>query len=68
MEMVFKNQLLIANNWFKSNHNVAVLFINHNDAIEKPLETAQKVQQFLGIKMDVEKMAGVIDKALYREK
>jgi predicted AlkP superfamily phosphohydrolase/phosphomutase/tetratricopeptide (TPR) repeat protein len=68
LEIVYKNQLLIANNWFKSNHNVAVLYINYKDAIEKPLETAKKVEQFLNAKMDVEKMASVVDMSLYREK
>jgi predicted AlkP superfamily phosphohydrolase/phosphomutase/tetratricopeptide (TPR) repeat protein len=68
LEIVFKNQLLTANTWFKSNHNAAVLYVNHTDAIENPAETAQKVQQFLGIKMDIGKMAAVVDKKLHREK
>jgi hypothetical protein len=68
LEIVYKNQLLIANNWFKTNHNASVLYINHSEAIDKPLETAKKVQQFLGIDLDVKKMASVVDKILYREK
>jgi predicted AlkP superfamily phosphohydrolase/phosphomutase/tetratricopeptide (TPR) repeat protein len=68
LEIAFKNQLLNANNWLKNNHNAAVLFIEYTDAVEKPLETAKKVQQFLGIDMDITKMASVVDKSLYREK
>jgi predicted AlkP superfamily phosphohydrolase/phosphomutase/tetratricopeptide (TPR) repeat protein len=68
LEITFKNQLVIANSWFKSNHNAAVLYINHSEAIANPLETAQKVQKFLGVNTDVEKMASVIDKSLHREK
>ncbi|MBN1950917.1 MAG: alkaline phosphatase family protein [Bacteroidales bacterium] len=68
LEMNFKNQLINANNWLKSNHNAAVLFINHREAIENPLEIAAKVKQFLGIEMDINKMASVVDASLYREK
>ena len=68
LEMAYKNQLLNANNWLKSNHNASVLYINHIDAIEKPRETAKKVRDFLGIEMDIDKMAEVIDASLHREK
>jgi predicted AlkP superfamily phosphohydrolase/phosphomutase/tetratricopeptide (TPR) repeat protein len=68
LEIIFKNQLLRANAWFKANHNASVLYINHSDAIHNPLDTARKVQQFLGMKMDTEKMAVAIDPSLYREK
>jgi len=68
LEMAYKNQLLNANHWLKTNHNASVLYINHIDAIEKPQETAKKVEQFLGIKMDLTKMASVVDSSLHREK
>ncbi len=68
LEIIYKNQLLRANEWFKSNHNAAVIYINHQEAINNPLETAKKIQQFLGLEMDVMKMSTVIDKSLYREK
>jgi predicted AlkP superfamily phosphohydrolase/phosphomutase/tetratricopeptide (TPR) repeat protein len=68
LELSYKNQLLIASNWLKTNHNASVLYINYIDAIEKPLETADKIQKFLGTKMDTDKMAAVADASLYREK
>ncbi len=68
LEIAFKNQLLNANNWLKSNHNASVLYINHIDAITKPKEVAEKVQQFLGKPMDINKMATAADASLYREK
>jgi len=68
LEMQFKNQLITANNWFKTNHNAAVLYINHKDCLENPLEMAKKIQQFLGMDLDVNKMASVVDKSLHREK
>ena len=68
LEMVFKNNLLNANNWLKTNHNASVLYVNHIDAVTNPKMVAEKVQQFLGIPMNIEKMASVADKSLYREK
>ena len=68
LEMNFKNQLISANNWFKTNHNAAVLFVEYKDVLDKPLETAEKVGKFLGVDMDVQKMAAVVDKSLHREK
>jgi len=68
LEIIYKNHLLKANGWLKSNHNAAVLYVNHQDAINNPFETAEKIKQFLGIELDIVKMASVIDKSLYREK
>ena len=68
LEISFKNHLLKANEWLKSNHNAAVIYINHKDAIDNPNETAEKIRQFLGTDLNTSKMASVIDKNLYREK
>ncbi len=67
LELSYKNQLIRANDWLKSNHNAAYLYINHRETIDRPLETAQKIEQFLGLSMDTGKMAAVVDKNLYRE-
>jgi hypothetical protein len=36
--------------------------------LDNPLESLQKVNEFLGGGMDVKVMAGVVDKELYRER
>jgi predicted AlkP superfamily phosphohydrolase/phosphomutase/tetratricopeptide (TPR) repeat protein len=68
LEMIFKNQVLKANEWLKTNYNAAYLYVNYKDVIENPNEIAEKVNQFLGKDLDVEKMAAVVDKSLYRVK
>ncbi len=68
LEMNFKNQILKADDWLKSNYNAAYLYINYKEVIENPGKAAKKVQQFLGMKLDVKKMEAVVDKSLYREK
>mgnify|MGYP000906406810 CR=1 FL=1 len=68
LEMTFKNQLIHANRWLNNSHNTSVLYINHADAIHKPEEVAEKVQEFLGIRLDVKRMATVADVSLHRER
>lgn len=68
LEMIFKNQVLKANEWLKSNYNAAYLYVNYKDVIENPHETTYKVQKFLGLDLNTEKMATVVDESLYHEK
>lgn len=48
--------------------NFDVLYVNHRDVIQNPMEEAKKINSFLGNKFDVNKMAGVVDKSLYRNR
>lgn len=53
---------------FDNQPNFQFLFVEHRQAIDKPEYIAKRVQQFLDRPLDVEKMASVVDKGLYREK
>jgi hypothetical protein len=68
MQIAMKNQLLLANEWLKSNHNAAVLYLQHKDVLENPVDVSNKIQSFLGLTMNVEKMASIVDKSLHRER
>ena len=48
--------------------NVEVLFVPHEEVMKDPLLQAKRVKDFLQKELDVEKMASVVDKSLYREK
>jgi len=52
----------------KHSKYVELLLVPYADAISNPLEQAKKVNEFLGGQLDELKMAGVVDKSLYREK
>jgi len=55
--------------WCKSNPKyVDFILISYNDIMARPLQFADKVNQFLGDTLDVKAMASVVDKSLYREK
>lgn len=47
--------------------NIAALYINYAETINTPAEQSQKVNDFLSGTLNVEKMAKVVDKGLYRQ-
>jgi hypothetical protein len=42
-----------------------VLYVDYRGALDSPVTVAEQVDKFLGKGLDVEKMAGVVDKSLY---
>jgi hypothetical protein len=54
--------------WIDEKPNVEAIYVSYNDVMEKPLEQSERINQFLGDTLDVEKMVGVVDQALYRQR
>jgi hypothetical protein len=54
--------------WLKKQKNIDVIYISYNDIISNPLKEAGVINDFLGGRLDVEKMAEVTDKTLYRNR
>ena len=54
--------------WLKAQPNVAVLYVDYNAMLTSPQEHAEKVNDFLDEQLAVEKMVGVIDPSLYRQR
>lgn len=48
--------------------NFDVLYVNHRDVIQNPGEQAQRINRFLGGRLDESKMAQVVDEKLYRNR
>jgi len=48
--------------WFET------LEMKYRDALENPAENARRMADFLGLDLDIEKMAAVADKSLYRNR
>jgi len=65
---VYQAQLEQLEQWMAGFACFAVLPVQHRDAIRSPAETAGKIAQFLGGDLDVARMAGTVDPALYRER
>lgn len=68
MKKIYQEHLKQVNAWISKQPNIEVLYVNYNTMLENPLESLQKVNEFLGGGMDVSLMAGVVDKELYRER
>jgi hypothetical protein len=54
--------------WLARQRNMAVLYLNYNDLVEHPEPGVIKVNNFLGGGLATEKMLGVIDPGLYRQR
>ncbi len=68
MKKIYQEHLKQVNAWLAKQPNIEVLYVNYNTMLGSPLESLQKVSEFLGGGMDVTVMAGVVDKELYRER
>ena len=68
MKKIYQEHLKQVNAWIAKQPNIEVLYVNYNTMLENPLQSLQKVNEFLGGDMDVKVMAGVVDKELYRER
>ena len=69
MGEIFRKHILKVKEWLERQSNIDVIYVNYNDVVKKPLENAEAISHFLNSSgLDSEKMAGVIDKSLYRQK
>ncbi|MFC1868259.1 sulfotransferase domain-containing protein [Thermodesulfobacteriota bacterium] len=54
--------------WLSMQPNLEVLYLKYRDVVEKPRENAKIVSRFLRNSLDIEKMAGVVEASLYRQR
>jgi hypothetical protein len=54
--------------WIDEKPNVEAIYVGYNDVVENPFEGSERINRFLGDTLDVEKMVGVVDQALYRQR
>lgn len=68
MRKIYQEHLKQVNAWLAKQPNIEVLYVNYNTMLADPFESLKKVNEFLGGGMDVNVMAGVVNKELYRER
>lgn len=54
--------------WLEGQPNMAVLYVDYNTMLTSPQEHAEEVNEFLDERLAVEKMVGVIEPSLYRQR
>ncbi len=68
MAKIYQEHLKQVNAWIAKQPNIEVLYVNYNTMVSDPFDSLQKVNEFLGGEMDVNTMASVVNKELYRER
>ncbi len=54
--------------WLAHQRHLAVLRVSYNDLVGRPRQEAERVREFLGGRVDVERMVESVDPALYRNR
>ena len=65
---MFAGYLDRVQDWITRQPNMDVLYVSFNDLLDDPAEHVERIAQFLGRSLNVEKMASVIDSSLYRQR
>jgi hypothetical protein len=68
MARLFDKHLADLYAWMDARPNVQYLEVDYNAVLEDPSFWAPKVQQFLGVKLDIPGMISVVDLTLYRQR
>ena len=68
MAQAFKKHLDAVTAWLAQQKHMEVLSVDYNEVITHAVASAQAVQHFLGTRLDVHRMAAVVDQALYRNR
>ncbi len=68
IDLAFRKNLEGIAEWDKKHQNVEILYVKHIEVLNDPIAHAKRVNTFLGMELDVTKMASVVDKSLHRSK
>lgn len=68
MAELFERHLAQTMGWLGAQPNVEVLYVSYNEALAEPSAQAERVSRFLDGKLDAQRMAAVVDPALYRQR
>ena len=68
MANIFQKHLDETDEWLKNQTNIHTLYISYNGTLDDPETSAEKIEKFLGLELDIEKMMQVVDPRLYRQR
>lgn len=68
MAMLFEKHVQQIEQWLKDQPNFDTLYVHYSDILSDPVTQAQRIGDFLGGRMDTEKMVEVVDPELYRNR
>lgn len=65
---LFQGQLLRLDAWIRHQDNFSVHYVDYDEVISDPAETALAISRFLGYPLDTEAMARAVDPSLHRNR
>ena len=65
---LYENDLWKANYLLKKNPQFETLMLNYREVLDSPEDQARRLNEFLGGRYEVEKMAAAVDPSLYRNR
>ena len=68
MADLFGKHVRMTEKWIADQPNINALYIHYSDILSDPQPQAEKVNAFLGGKLNIEQMTTVVDPTLYRNK
>ena len=68
MAELFQKHVEQVEAWIATQPNVKVIYVDHADVLDNAAVQAQRVSEFLSRSLDVEEMAAVVDRSLYRQR
>ena len=68
MESQFRSHLSAVKYWLARQPNIQVLYVDYNAMLASPAGACRAVAEFTGLPLDLAKMQGVPDQALYRNR
>ncbi|MEJ2264185.1 MAG: sulfotransferase [Anaerolineales bacterium] len=65
---MYEKHLAKVQAWLTSQPNVSMLDVDYNLLLENPRPYLERIRNFLGVDLSIERMGNVIDPALYRQR
>ena len=68
MKRLFSRHLSEIEAWLSERKNFKTLYINYEEVLKQPQETAENIQKFLGKELNIGNMIESVDPSLYRQR
>ena len=68
MKQLFSKHLTEIDAWLSEHNNFKTLYINYDEVVKLPQETAENIQKFLGRGLNIDSMIKIVDHSLYRQR
>jgi len=68
MKQNYEAHLRKVDYFLKHEKNFEVLYVEHRQVVQAPMEQANRINAFLGNRLNAEAMAGAVDASLYRNR